>query len=43
MIISAWWFEQAANSVVRSQGIRKWTTPKRVWIHPKYSSTVAFS
>jgi len=36
-------FEQAANSVVRSQRnnrkTRKWTTPKRVRIRPKYSAT----
>jgi len=52
MIIYAWWlrtggFEQAANSVVRSQRnnriTRKWTTPKRVRIRPKYRHTVAFS
>jgi len=40
-------FEQAANSVVRSQRnnrkIRKWTTPKWVRIRPKYSATITFS
>jgi len=33
--------------LVRSQRnnrkTRKWTTPKRVWIRPAYSATVAFS
>jgi len=47
MIISAGGFEQAANSVVRSQRnkrkTRKWTTSKWVQIRPKYSATVAFS
>jgi len=36
-------FEQAANSVVRRQRnnrkTRKWTTPKRMRIRPKYSAT----
>jgi len=47
MIISLGGFEQAADSVVKSQRNNrktwKWTTPKRVWIRPKYSATVAFS
>jgi len=40
MIISAWWLEQAENSVVKSERnnrkTHKWTTPKRVRIRPKY-------
>jgi len=48
MIISTFGgFEKTANSVVRSQKnnrkTRNWTTPKRVRIHPIYSSTIAFS
>jgi len=47
MIISVGGFEQASNSVIRSQRsnrkTRKWTTPKRGWIRPKYNATVAFS
>jgi len=47
MFISAWAFELAVNSVVRSQihnqKILKWTTPKMVQIYPKYSAAVSFS
>jgi len=50
MIISAWWLRTSSkfSGKVRSQRnnrkTRKWTTPKRVRIRPKYNgSTVAFS
>jgi len=50
MIISAWWLQTSSkfngiSVLLRNQRskwkIRKWTTPKRVRIRPKYSAIVA--
>jgi len=47
MIISAWWLQTSSKfsgkEVKETTGTWKWTTPKRVRIHPKYSATVVFS
>jgi len=46
MIISAWWLRTSrklsGKMSKKKRKTRKWKTPKRVRIRPKYSATVAF-
>jgi len=47
IIFLPWWLRTSSNlsgkSQVNIRKIRKWTSPKRVRIRPKYSATVTLS